>query len=105
LIHAGKKLMYFSNPASPERKNMTVKLSKDDGKTWSMEAPVFSGPAAYSNLIPLPKGEIGLVFEHGAQSPYQQISFTKVNQKSFEKFEMPEAAPPPAPAPPAPVKP
>lgn len=88
--------LYFSNPASTQRRNLTVKRSTDGGKTWTSERVVFSGQAAYSNLIPMNKGTLGVVFEHGVQNPYQQISFARIQKKSFGKMRPIEAPQPPA---------
>ncbi|MBK7477061.1 MAG: exo-alpha-sialidase [Haliscomenobacter sp.] len=50
---------------------MTVRISYDHGKTWKRKALVHQGPSAYSNLVVLPNGNIGLLFEGGAKSPYE----------------------------------
>ena len=46
----------FSNPASLKREKMTVRLSKDDGKTWPVAKVLHPGPAAYSVQIPACRG-------------------------------------------------
>jgi sialidase-1 len=38
------------NPAGRERKNLTVKLSDDDGETWRYVRTLEPGPSAYSDL-------------------------------------------------------
>jgi sialidase-1 len=71
---SGKKMLLFSNPASVKRVNMTVRLSRDDGKAWSTSKTIYQGPSAYSNLIELKHGMIGLLYEHGEAGPYERIT-------------------------------
>ncbi len=71
-------ILLFSNPEHPkQRRNMTVKLSYDNGKTWPQRKTIYEGPSAYSCLNEMPDGEIGLMYEHGKDSPYEKISFVK----------------------------
>ena len=56
--------LLFCNPASTQgRKNMTMRLSYDEGKTWPIEKVIYVGPSAYSCLAVLPNGKIGLLYE------------------------------------------
>lgn len=57
---------------------MTVRLSDDDGKTWKKSKSIYSGPAAYSNLIELQNGTMACYFEAGQNSPYEGIVFMKL---------------------------
>lgn len=63
----------FSNPASTKREKLTVKFSRDEGKTWPESKLLHAGPAAYSCLTILPNGEIGCLYERGAKQPYEEI--------------------------------
>jgi len=74
----GENIILFSNPEHPkERRNMTVKISYDNGKSWPRKKTVYEGPSAYSCLTVMPDGEIGLLYENGIESPYEKISFVK----------------------------
>jgi sialidase-1 len=42
---------------------MTIKLSYDEGKTWTNGKTIYEGGSAYSSLTILKNGEIGLFFE------------------------------------------
>ena len=64
---AGRLL--FANPAAPKRERLTVRMSDDEGATWSVGRVVHEGPSAYSSLAALPDGTIGLLFEQGDRSP------------------------------------
>ena len=61
-----KQLLVFANPASEKgRKNGTVRVSDDNGKTWFWSKQITPGAYAYSCLTQLPDGEIGLFYEGG----------------------------------------
>ncbi|MEO7649444.1 MAG: sialidase family protein, partial [Bryobacteraceae bacterium] len=57
----GKRLL-FSNPASEKRERMTVRLSNDDGATWTGSHVLHAGPAAYSSLAALGKGRAACLY-------------------------------------------
>ena len=70
--------LLFSNPASAEaRVNMTVKLSTDEGASWSVHRTLHTGPAAYSCLAVLAGGKVACLFEGGEKHPYEHIHFTR----------------------------
>jgi sialidase-1 len=77
LWNAGRKpVLAFSNPASQKgRVNMTVRWSRDGGQSWYASEVVHAGPSAYSNLVELPAGRLGLLYEGGAQKPYDGIAW------------------------------
>ncbi|WP_321477497.1 sialidase family protein [uncultured Paludibaculum sp.] len=77
---ARDNVLYFSNPASTKRERLTVRASKDQGKTWSAGQVVHNGPAAYSCLAPLKRDRIGCLYECGETSPYERIVFTSLPQ-------------------------
>ncbi|SHM91578.1 sialidase-1 [Cyclobacterium lianum] len=77
-------LVLFSNPASTSRENMTVKLSRDSGRTWPASHVLFDGPSAYSSLAVLPDGEILCLFEKGDQSPYEKIALARLSLDDFQ---------------------
>jgi sialidase-1 len=70
----------FSNPASTKREKMTVRLSRDEGKTWAHAKELHAGPAAYSCLVVLPGGEIGCLYERGDKNPYEAITFARFSR-------------------------
>jgi sialidase-1 len=70
----------FSNPASTKREKMTVRLSRDDGKTWPHANVLHAGPAAYSCLVALPGGGIGCLYECGDKNPYETITFARFDR-------------------------
>ncbi|MBM3744989.1 MAG: exo-alpha-sialidase [Acidobacteria bacterium] len=80
LIAFGKgrrRVLLFSNPASTERVNMTVRLSRDEGKSWSVSKTIHAGPSAYSNLVELKGNTVGLLYERGDADRYERITFAR----------------------------
>lgn len=76
LSNKKKTILAFSNPASTsKRAGMTVRLSYDLGKTWTMSKLLWSGPSAYSNLVQLSSGQLACFFEAGIKSAYEGITF------------------------------
>ncbi|MES2595318.1 MAG: sialidase family protein [Verrucomicrobiota bacterium] len=69
--HDGQSLILFSNPhnlekakgkaepgKSRDRKNVSVKLSRDEAQTWPVSKTIESGPSMYSDIAVTPKGTI-----------------------------------------------
>jgi len=69
-------VILFANAASQRRERMTVRASLDEGGTWSVSRLITPQPSAYSCLVAMPEGSIGLLYETGPKSPYQGIVFT-----------------------------
>ena len=84
---SGKKSkLLFSNPAHTDKRcNMTLRLSYDDGASWSKSMVLHAGPAAYSEIVRLSNGDIGCYYEAGYESPYEGIVFEKVKIAKLEK--------------------
>lgn len=73
----GKHFVLFSNPASKQREKMTIRLSQDNCKTWPAAKELYPGPAAYSDLVVLPDGTVGCLYERGEKSAYERIAFAR----------------------------
>ncbi len=69
-------VLLFSNPASNRRERMTVRASFDEGSTWPVARLLSPLPAAYSCLVAMPDGSIGVLYESGTKSAYQSIVFS-----------------------------
>ncbi len=85
--YPGKKsFLAFSNPANAaSRVAMTVKISYNKGKTWKLKKLLHAGPSAYSNLVQLPNGNLGCLYEAGNKNPYEGIVFEEITLDSFEQ--------------------
>ncbi len=67
----------FSNPAARERIRLTVRLSRDEGRTWPVSRLLYSGPSGYSSLAVLSDGSIGCLFEAGIRHLNENVSFAR----------------------------
>ncbi len=77
-------LLLFLNPADENvRRNMTLRSSRDEGKTWKSMV-LFPGPSAYSDIVMLGTGNIGCLYEAGYISPYQGITYREVPLKDIQ---------------------
>ena len=75
---AAKNRILYSGPGGPGRKNLTVRLSYDEGKTWPVAKVIYAGPSAYSDLVVLPDGTIGCLYERGQKHAYEKITFGRL---------------------------
>ena len=92
-------LILFSNPnnldrpdgkESPgghrDRKNLTIRLSRDDGRIWTADRVLEPGFAAYSDLAVLPSGEVLCFYERGGDpnaNPPQRSSYARLTLARF----------------------
>ena len=84
--HSGKGIILFSNPASKkDRTNGTLRVSYDDGITWSQAHLIEPGRFAYSCLAKLPSGDVGCLYETGEKSGYEQITFARLKLEINEE--------------------
>jgi sialidase-1 len=75
----GRSRLLFANPASLRRNNMSIRLSYDEGKTWSEVRQLHGGPAAYSSLAVLADMTVACLYERGDRRPYEKITFARFN--------------------------
>lgn len=77
----GKPIVLISNPADTvQRNNLTLRISRNEGKTWERSILVDSGPSkdpnfdptAYSDLVALSANSVGVLYEY---NEYSQIVF------------------------------
>ena len=78
--------LLFSNPeCMPERKNMTIKQSDDSGRTWHTVILLSEKPAAYSDMVVLGNGDVGIFYETGEEGPYEKMVFSLIPAAVFTK--------------------
>lgn len=74
-------ILLFSNPKHKKtRKNLTLSISKDSGKTWIKQITICAKKSAYSDIVLLNNGNILCLFETGKFLPYSGISSTIIKQ-------------------------
>lgn len=71
----GRSRILFSSPRGKGRSKMTVWCSYDEGKTWPVFKEIFAGESAYSNLIALPHGKIGALYEKDGYASISLATF------------------------------
>ncbi|WP_165734199.1 exo-alpha-sialidase [Polaribacter sp. 20A6] len=72
-----KNRLLFSNAKSEKgRVNMAVRVSYDEGKTWTEGKTIYEGSSAYSSLTVLENGDIGLFFEQDGYTKNPFVSFS-----------------------------
>jgi sialidase-1 len=92
---AGASALLFSQPApqdgpdgkltpgtSRDRKNLTVRLSRDEGATWPVRKTLEPGPSAYSDLAVLGDGTILCFYERAeaeGKTPYARLTLARFN--------------------------
>ena len=73
---ADKNRLVFSNAKmKDDRINMTVRISYDEGKSWTEGKTIYTEGSAYSSLTILENGDIGLFFE---KDNYQENVFVRL---------------------------
>lgn len=81
-----KSCIFFSNVAvhstfeEPKtRHHLTVRLSYDDGKTWSFSRLINEDPSGYSDLAVTQDKAICCLYENGNKHPYEKLTFVRFN--------------------------
>lgn len=75
-------VLAFCNAASRTgRDSLTLRISNDDGKTWSKKFLLEPANIAYSDIVNINKHQVGVLYEAGG---YQKIIFKKVNWKKHQ---------------------
>ena len=83
---SGKNRLAFCNPAErDDRNNLTLRISSDEGMTWTQTIPVDNNPeqkklsyTAYSDIVSVGKSKIGVLYE---KSNYSLIVFKLIKWK------------------------
>jgi sialidase-1 len=89
IIRLNDKEILFSNPAVHwagsfaiwSRRNLTLRLSKDDGRTWPHARCLNEGLAGYSDIAVTTDGRIFCAFENGINDYCDKISVVQVDRK------------------------
>jgi len=72
---ARAKVLLFSNAADQSsRRNGTIRMSCDDGRTWPVSKVFQPGSMSYSTLAALPDGTYGLLYEPGSGIRYANFN-------------------------------
>ncbi|NQT11333.1 MAG: exo-alpha-sialidase [Planctomycetes bacterium] len=72
----GGSILLCSVPVGPARTHGTVHASLDGGRTWPIRRLVVPGAFAYSSLVALPDGKIGLFYEAEGYREIRLVRFS-----------------------------
>lgn len=75
------RLLHSIPADTAERRNVSVALSYDEGKTWPIRKTVWEGLSGYSSLTRLKDGSIGLLTEVGTWDTGFEIRFTRLTME------------------------
>jgi sialidase-1 len=79
-------ILLFSNLKNKmKRKNLTLSISKDNGRTWAKQVTVCAKKSAYSDIVVLNNGDVFCLFESGILLPYAGISTKIIKEKIIEE--------------------
>jgi len=70
------RLLFCNANMKKGRKNLTVRVSYDEGQNWSKGKCIYPGGAAYSTMTVLANGDIGVVFEKDNYTENPFVSFS-----------------------------
>lgn len=68
-------LLFSNDESTSARRNLTLKMSCDNGRTWPIRRVVDAGPSEYSTLAGLNHGEFGLLYERDAYKCITLVRF------------------------------
>jgi hypothetical protein len=88
MIRLNEKEILFLNPAFHwkggfaiwSRRNLTLRLSEDDGRTWPHTRVLNRGLAGYSDIAVTRDGKIFCAFENGTQDYCEKITVVRVDR-------------------------
>ncbi|MDZ4851259.1 MAG: sialidase family protein [Pirellulaceae bacterium] len=94
------KHLLFSSPASPLRQtehpygryNLTVRLSTDDGESWSAGKTIWPHPSSYSDIVVLDDQSIAVVYERGNKGSthyWDELHFVRFDVEWFKSRRKP----------------
>ncbi|MFH9661186.1 exo-alpha-sialidase [Streptomyces sp. NPDC017248] len=71
--------LLFSGPSVPSaRRALALWASTDAGRTFTRVRTLSDRPAAYSDLVQLARGRVGVLYETGVHGPYESLEFRRL---------------------------
>ncbi|WP_162304940.1 sialidase family protein [Sphingobacterium olei] len=72
----GRNFLLFANAAhETRRRNMTLRMSFDDGKTYPKDKLIYGEFAAYSDMALIDQDQLAMLYERGASDANEGIAF------------------------------
>ncbi len=80
-------IIMSNNNNAEARKNLSLRVSKDDCATWKEDVyEITAGHSGYSDLVVFEDGSIGVLYENGSASYYDNISFRRIPASTIKEF-------------------
>lgn len=76
-----RTILFVNANHKTNRKNLTLKSSTDDGKSWSAEKTIYKGPSAYATITLLKNADLGIVFE---KDNYTKNTFVRITKEQIQ---------------------
>jgi len=78
LTVGGRSWVLWTGPEGMSRKRLVIRTSGDEGLAFPHERLLTDGFAAYSDLVVLKDGSVGVMWERGVKKNYEFISFARL---------------------------
>lgn len=81
---APENVLIYCGPSDPQaRRDLAMRVSRDEASTWGPAVVIHRGPAAYCDLVKLNDRELGVLFEAGAKL-YDEILFAAIPLEALD---------------------
>jgi len=77
----GRDRIVWTGPQGPGRNKLVVRISYDEGQTFTQDRLISGEPAAYSDLTVLKDKSVGVLWERGN---YRFLTFTRLDREFLE---------------------
>ncbi|MGW7818224.1 sialidase family protein [Streptomyces puniciscabiei] len=78
-LHGPKAPLLFSAPSVPTaRRALAIWSSRDSGRTFTRLLTLSDRPAAYSDMVQLGPGTVGVLYETGSKQAYDALEFRRL---------------------------
>jgi sialidase-1 len=81
---ADRDRILWTGPQGDARRRLVVRVSYDEGQTFTGERLLYGGLSAYSDMTTMKDGSAGVLWERGVSEGYQLITFTRFNREFLE---------------------
>jgi len=75
----------WTGPKGPQRRQLLIRWSDDEGKAFADGRLISGDYAAYSDLTILKDKTVGVLWERGVERGYQFLTFTRLNREWLEQ--------------------
>ncbi|GAA4317806.1 sialidase family protein [Compostibacter hankyongensis] len=104
-VNQGSIIRYSGNPSdrrvlfsnlnhqvtgTANRNRLTVKLSNDDGASWTKSRLIVPGPSGYSDLAVTHSGKCLVFFERGTEIYSEKLTLARIDMNEFNQADPPE---------------